>query len=155
MEVSGQLHAPAALTLGMLANWVRGWVGPRAELDPREKREISHSCWEWNLGSPARSLVTTLTELSRSLQRRYLQVNIGARTRGVTRIYPSLYSQRLTMTCRITVDCVSMVRLSQYVPFLAPISFFPTFHISKEMKVSLWDHLAVCVQLCIPLPATS
>jgi len=31
MEVSGQLHALAALTLG--THWIGGWVGPRVVLD--------------------------------------------------------------------------------------------------------------------------
>jgi len=35
MEVSGQLHAPAALLLGKVsgAQWTGGWVGPRVDLD--------------------------------------------------------------------------------------------------------------------------
>jgi hypothetical protein len=31
MEMSYQLHAPAALTAG--THWIGGWVGPRAVLD--------------------------------------------------------------------------------------------------------------------------
>jgi hypothetical protein len=43
MEVSGQLHAPAALppakeTPG--THWIGGWVGPRTVLDTVVKRKI-------------------------------------------------------------------------------------------------------------------
>jgi hypothetical protein len=43
MEVSGQLHAPAALPPGETApgtQWIGGWVGPRAGLDDVEKRKF-------------------------------------------------------------------------------------------------------------------
>jgi len=43
MEVSGQLHAPAALLLRERApgiHWLGGWVGPRAVLDAVVKRNI-------------------------------------------------------------------------------------------------------------------
>jgi hypothetical protein len=43
MEVSGQLHAPAALPPGKEppgAHWIGGWVGPRAVLDAVVKRKI-------------------------------------------------------------------------------------------------------------------
>jgi hypothetical protein len=43
MEVSGQLHAPAALPPGKEAPstpWTGGWVGPRAVLDVVVKRKI-------------------------------------------------------------------------------------------------------------------
>jgi hypothetical protein len=42
MEVSGQLHAPAALPPGRApgTNWIGGWVGPRAVLDAVVKRKI-------------------------------------------------------------------------------------------------------------------
>jgi hypothetical protein len=35
LEVSGQLHAPAALPQGeaLRSHWLGGWVGPRAGLD--------------------------------------------------------------------------------------------------------------------------
>jgi hypothetical protein len=42
MEVSGQLHAPAALLPGERApgtRWIVGWVGPRAGLNGVEKRK--------------------------------------------------------------------------------------------------------------------
>jgi len=40
MEVSGQLHAPAALPPGKepVTHWIGGWVGPRAVLDAVVKR---------------------------------------------------------------------------------------------------------------------
>jgi hypothetical protein len=41
MDVSGQLHAPAALHLGNSpgTHWVGGWVGLRAGLEAAEKRK--------------------------------------------------------------------------------------------------------------------
>jgi len=41
-----------------------GWVGPRANLDAEPKRTIPCPCCVSNVGHPARSLVTILTELS-------------------------------------------------------------------------------------------
>jgi hypothetical protein len=41
MEVSGQLHAPAALPPGkepLVPHWIGGWVGPRAVLDAVVKK---------------------------------------------------------------------------------------------------------------------
>jgi hypothetical protein len=60
MEVSGQLQAPATLPpekepLG----------GPQSRLDAVAKKKISFSCQESNPAHPARSPITTLTELSR------------------------------------------------------------------------------------------
>jgi hypothetical protein len=55
MEVSGQLHVPAALPPGEKApgtHWIGGWVGPSVGLDAVEKRKILH-CREFNLGRPA------------------------------------------------------------------------------------------------------
>jgi hypothetical protein len=43
MELSGQLHAPAALTPKERApgnHWIGGWVGTRAVLDAVVKRKI-------------------------------------------------------------------------------------------------------------------
>jgi len=43
MEISGQLHAPAALTARERAHgthWIGGWVGPRSSLDMVAKRKI-------------------------------------------------------------------------------------------------------------------
>jgi len=43
MEMSGQLHAPAALPAGERALgilWIGGWVGPRVGLGTVEKRKI-------------------------------------------------------------------------------------------------------------------
>jgi hypothetical protein len=42
MEVSGQLHALATLTLGKNSStyWTEGWVDPRACLDTMVKRKI-------------------------------------------------------------------------------------------------------------------
>jgi hypothetical protein len=52
MEVSGQLHAPAALPPGkepLVLNWIGGWVGPIVSLVAVEKRKILH-CRESDLG---------------------------------------------------------------------------------------------------------
>lgn len=45
MDVSGQLHGPAALALERKPQypWRNGWVGPRVGLDDREKRKIYHT----------------------------------------------------------------------------------------------------------------
>jgi hypothetical protein len=56
MEASGELHAPVSLPpekkpLG--THWIGGWLGPRAGLDPVEKRKISFLCRESNLNSSA------------------------------------------------------------------------------------------------------
>jgi hypothetical protein len=53
MEVSGQLHAPAALTPGSLwYHWIGGWVGPRAVLDAVVKRKIPRPPRESNPRTP-------------------------------------------------------------------------------------------------------
>jgi hypothetical protein len=66
MELSGQLHAQATSPSGRnpSTHWIGRWVGPRTGLtavarkkDPSPRRKSSHS--------PARSLVTALTELPR------------------------------------------------------------------------------------------
>jgi hypothetical protein len=54
MEVSGQLHAPAALPPRKEppppgTDWKGGWVGPRAVLDAVVKRKIPTPCRESNL----------------------------------------------------------------------------------------------------------
>jgi hypothetical protein len=54
MEVSGQLHAPAALPLGKVpcTHRIGGWVGPRAFLDAVVKRKIPSPRRESNLRTP-------------------------------------------------------------------------------------------------------
>jgi hypothetical protein len=55
MEVSGQLHAPAALSPreGVPGtHWIGGWVGPRAVLDAVVKRKIPSPCRESNPRTP-------------------------------------------------------------------------------------------------------
>jgi hypothetical protein len=55
MEVSGQLHAPAALPPGERApgtHWIGGWVGPTAVLDAVVKRTISSPRRELNPRTP-------------------------------------------------------------------------------------------------------
>jgi len=49
MEVSGQLHATAALLPGKDpagTRWIGGWVDPRAGLDTVAKRKIPSPCRE-------------------------------------------------------------------------------------------------------------
>jgi hypothetical protein len=43
MQVSGQLHAPAALSSGKntFTDWEEGWVGPRSRLDVKGEENIS------------------------------------------------------------------------------------------------------------------
>jgi hypothetical protein len=55
MEVSGQLHAPAALNPRERArgtHWIGGWVGPRAILDAVVKRKIPSPRRESNPKTP-------------------------------------------------------------------------------------------------------
>jgi hypothetical protein len=55
MEVSGQLHAPAALPPKERApgtHWIGGWVGPRAVLDAVVKRKIPNPRRESNPRTP-------------------------------------------------------------------------------------------------------
>jgi hypothetical protein len=71
MEVSGQLHAPAALHPGKESpsiRWIGGWVDPRAFLDAVMKRKIPSSRQETNPRTPViqpPNLVAIPTELSR------------------------------------------------------------------------------------------
>jgi hypothetical protein len=47
MEMSGQIHAPAAIPPGKRApgtHWIGGWVGPGAGLDAVARRKIPSSC---------------------------------------------------------------------------------------------------------------
>jgi hypothetical protein len=58
MEVSGQLHAPAALLPRERApgtHMVVVWEGPRAGLKTVSERKISTPCRESNPDSPARN----------------------------------------------------------------------------------------------------
>jgi hypothetical protein len=55
MEVSGQLHAPAALPPRERdpgTHWIGGWVGPRAVLDTVVTREIPSPRRESNPRTP-------------------------------------------------------------------------------------------------------
>jgi hypothetical protein len=55
MEVSGQLHAPAALTPRERVpgtDWIGGWVGPRVILDSVVKTEIPSPRRESNCTTP-------------------------------------------------------------------------------------------------------
>jgi hypothetical protein len=52
MEVSGQLHAPAALLQAPGTHWIGGWVGPRAVLDAVAKRKIPSPRRESNPRTP-------------------------------------------------------------------------------------------------------
>jgi hypothetical protein len=68
MEVSGQLHAPVALTPGEKApgtHWIGGWVSPRAVLDAVVKRKIPSPRWESKPRTPIVQLVAIPIELPR------------------------------------------------------------------------------------------
>jgi hypothetical protein len=55
MEVSGQLHAPAALPPGkepLVQHWTGGWMGPRAVVDAVVKRKIPSPRRESNPRTP-------------------------------------------------------------------------------------------------------
>jgi hypothetical protein len=58
MELSGQLHAPAALSpeKDPGTHWTGSWVGTKADLDAVDKFVIACPCQESNPGRPARSL---------------------------------------------------------------------------------------------------
>jgi hypothetical protein len=55
MEMSDQLHAPAALPQGrdLGTHWIGGWVGSRAGLDIVVKRKIRSICQDSNPDHPA------------------------------------------------------------------------------------------------------
>ena len=62
MELSRQLHVPAAILLGIEFQypWNRGWVNPRANLDVLEKRETPSPLGNQIPDFPACTLATTL-----------------------------------------------------------------------------------------------
>jgi hypothetical protein len=71
MEVSGQLHASAALPPGERApgtHWTGGRVGPTAALQAEAKRINPCPSQESNPGRPGRSLVTVLTDIPYKMQ---------------------------------------------------------------------------------------
>lgn len=65
MEVSGQLHALAALPPGNNpdTHWIGVWVGPKASLDVLQKSLLA--CWDWNPGLSNLYPVNIPTELPR------------------------------------------------------------------------------------------
>jgi hypothetical protein len=65
MDMSGRLHAPAALPLEKQP--LGGWMGPRAGLDMVVKRKGPSPCRESNPDRPAHSLVAIPNELPRFL----------------------------------------------------------------------------------------
>jgi len=60
MEVTGQLHAPSALSpyTAPGSHWIGDWVGARAGLEAVAKENCP--CREYNPGRPAPILVTIL-----------------------------------------------------------------------------------------------
>jgi hypothetical protein len=71
MEVSGQLHAPAALSPSERvpgAHYIRKRLGPRAGLDAVGEENNPSLCQESNLGGPCRSPVTILNVISQFRQ---------------------------------------------------------------------------------------
>jgi len=69
VKVSGELHTPASFMPGKdpYIHWIEGWFGLWAGLDAvaGKKKSPPCFCWELNIGRPARSLVTILTEFPR------------------------------------------------------------------------------------------
>jgi hypothetical protein len=59
MEISGQLHAPAALLLGKNTGtrWTGDWIGPIGDLDVLGKKKSLTLAGIRTLDRPARSLV--------------------------------------------------------------------------------------------------
>jgi hypothetical protein len=66
MEMSGQLHVPAALPAWKEPPVPKRLGGPQSQFERgvEEKNSLHCPCRESNPGRPARSLVITLTELS-------------------------------------------------------------------------------------------
>jgi hypothetical protein len=62
MEVSGQLHATAALFPVLICVTRLGW-SPRPYEHSDDEKNNPCPCWESNPSRPARSAVTILTEL--------------------------------------------------------------------------------------------
>jgi len=62
MEVIGQLHIPASLSVGKATcpHFIGGWMGTKAYLDAVAKKEKSFPCQESNSGRSARSIATIL-----------------------------------------------------------------------------------------------
>jgi hypothetical protein len=69
MEVSGQLHASAALpppsgeTVPGI-HCIGGWLDPRAGLDLMEKKEVSFPCRKWNRDSSVAHSIAYLGSVS-------------------------------------------------------------------------------------------
>jgi hypothetical protein len=72
MEVSGQLHAPAALPPGKDppgTRWIGGWVGPRAVLEAVVKRNIPSPLRKSNPRTPiVQPVAQRYTEPTRSFK---------------------------------------------------------------------------------------
>jgi hypothetical protein len=68
MDMSGQLHAPAALPQGKGSgtHWIGGWVGPRADLDAVVKRKIPSPCQP-----VAKDYTTELSQLLRLFLKKF------------------------------------------------------------------------------------
>jgi hypothetical protein len=69
---------PGHFILGEIAHiilWIRGWVGPRIDLDDVKQRETSSLCRESNTGIPVRSLAMP-NELSRFPLSLYNQMKV-------------------------------------------------------------------------------
>jgi len=68
MEVSGQLHAPAALPPGKSPHYsLDRWLGGLQNRSGRSGKKVPYPRQKSNPGRPARSLVTIRTEISRLL----------------------------------------------------------------------------------------
>jgi len=120
MEVSGQIHVPAALSLG---NETPVPIGQEAGWDsqPVEKKFHHLPCREWSPGRPSRSLVTILTELPRDT----------FRTRVITLIHKVHWFDQFHNTCnrRLSVNIVKFKLQFGMHPYFVN-AFFANLHAS-------------------------
>jgi len=57
----------------LCTHWIGGLVGPRTGLDDvAKKKNLPCPCQAWNLGRPARNVVTKLNKLSQFLLMQYI-----------------------------------------------------------------------------------
>jgi hypothetical protein len=102
MEVSGQLHAPAALPPGERVSgthWIGGWVGPRAVLDAVVKRKIPISRRESNPRTP---IVQAVAQRSILIQSFHLPLGFSS---GLVRSFFDkhfVYSSSLSHACYVS-----------------------------------------------------
>jgi hypothetical protein len=86
MELSGRLHAPAALLPGrnLGTRWMGGWVGPRDGVDVFKEKKVSCPCRDSNPGLSSALLlgpvVTITTVIIIILCGNFVGTNLDLRT---------------------------------------------------------------------------